>query len=120
MIRPSDPQLEVYVCLEPVDFRKQAASLAALVQVTLEMDPFSSTVFCFTNKRRNAVKLLVWERNGHILWHKRLERDRFHWPRASAGEQSVTLSVQELNWVLDGLDLRRWQPHAPLHYRYAA
>jgi transposase len=120
LIRPSDPTLSVYVCLEPVDFRKQAASLAALVQVTLEHDPFSSAIYCFTNRRRNAVKLLVWERNGHVLWHKRLERDRFHWPRTSAGESTVSLSVQELNWLLDGLDLRRWRPHGALHYQYAA
>jgi transposase len=120
LIRPSDPSLAVFVCLEPVDFRKQAASLAALVQVQLEHDPFSNAIYCFTNRRRNAVKLLVWERNGHVLWHKRLERERFHWPRPGAGEPTVALSVQELNWLLDGLDLRRWQPHAALHYQYAA
>jgi transposase len=55
-----------------------------------------------------------------VLWHKRLERERFHWPRPGAGEPTVQLSVQELNWLLDGLDLRRWQPHAALHYQYAA
>ena len=120
LIRPNDPTLAVHVCLEPVDFRKQAASLAALVQVTLEHDPFSSAICCFTNRRRNAVKLLVWERNGHVLWHKRLERDRFHWPRISAGAPTVQLSVQELNWLLDGLDLRHWQPHGALDYQYAA
>jgi transposase len=120
LIRPNDPTLAVHVCLEPVDFRKQAASLAALVQVTLEHDPFSSAIYCFTNRRRNAVKLLVWERNGHVLWHKRLERDRFHWPRISAGAPTVQLSVQELNWLLDGLDLRHWQPHGALDYQYAA
>jgi transposase len=91
-----------------------------LVQVTLEHDPFSSAIYCFTNRRRNAVKLLVWERNGHVLWHKHLERDRFHWPCTSACAPTVQLSVQELNWLPDGLDLRRWQPHGALDYRYAA
>lgn len=121
MIRPNDPTLPVYLCLEPVDFRKQSAGLAALVQVELELDPFAEAIFAFTNRRRNAARLLVWERNGHILWQKKLERDRFHWPRAKPADgQTVTLSSEALNFLLDGLDLRFWRPHAPLHYRYAA
>ena len=34
--------------------------------------------------RRNKLKLLIWERNGFIVWYKRLERHRFHWPRRSS------------------------------------
>jgi len=120
MIRPSDSGVEVYLCLEPVDFRKQATGLAALVQVGLELDPFAPSLYVFTNRRRSAVKILMWERNGFILWHKRLERQRFHWPRESAGEATVSLNVQELNWVLDGLDLSKWQPHVALSYQYVA
>ena len=120
MIRPSESGAAVYVCTEPVDFRKQAAGLAALVQVQLELDPFAPALFVFTNRRRNAVKILVWERNGFVLWHKRLERHRFHWPRVHAAGDTLSLSVQELNWLLDGLDLSKWHPHAALDYCYAA
>ena len=118
--------MPVYLCLEPVDFRKQAAGLAALVQVHLELDPFAEAIFAFTNRRHTAVKLLVWERNGHVLWHKRLERDRFRWPDVAAGAKAggtaatITLSVEALNFLLDGLDLRFWRPHTALEYRYAA
>jgi len=120
MIRPSGSGVEVYLCLEPVDFRKQATGLAALVQVGLELDPFAPALFVFTNRRRSAVKILTWERNGFILWHKRLERQRFHWPRGVARNATVSFSVQELNWILDGLDLAKWQPHAALSYQYVA
>lgn len=121
MIRPNAPSMPVYLCLKPVDFRMQSAGLAALVQVHLELDPFADAIFAFTNRRHNAVKLLVWERNGHVLWHKRLERDRFQWPRADGADAAtVNLSVEALNFLLDGLDLRFWRPHAPLEYRYAA
>ena len=120
MIRPTNSGVDVYVRLEPVDFRKQATGLAALVQVNLELDPFAPALYVFTNRRRCAVKILAWERNGFILWHKRLERQRFHWPRAMSGDATVSLSVQELNWLLDGLDLAKWQPHVPLSYQYVA
>jgi transposase len=59
--------------------------------------------------------LLLWERNGFILWYKRLERDKFHWPRDL--EQTVlTLSIEQLNWLLDGYDVWRMKPHQSLHF----
>ena len=118
MIRPSAELAEIYVCVEPVDFRKQINGLAALVQDELELNPFSAALFAFTNKRRDRVRILVWERNGFVLWMKRLERQRFHWPRGDAAVMS--LSGQELNWLLDGYDLSRWRPHEHLHYEWVA
>ena len=77
MIRPTDDALEVYLCVEPVDFRKQSAGLATLVQDALELDPFSSKLFVFTNRRRSQCRILVWERTGFVLWSKRLEKAHF-------------------------------------------
>jgi transposase len=118
MIRPSADLAEVFLCVEPVDFRKQINGLAALVQDELALNPFSAKLFVFTNKRRDRVRILVWERNGFVLWMKRLERERFHWPRGDAAVTS--LSGQELNWLLDGYDLSRWRPHERLHYEWVA
>ena len=53
--------------------------LSALVQDELELDLFSEKLFAFTNRRRDRVRILVWERSGFVLWMKRLERERFHW-----------------------------------------
>jgi transposase len=117
VIRPSTEGIEVYLCVAPVDFRKQANGLSMLVESELSLDPLSSAVFAFTNRRRNQVKLLVWERNGFVLWQKRLEKDRFCWPRAD--EVRVALNGQELNWLLDGLDLRFWNPHPTRRYEVA-
>jgi transposase len=118
VIRPSLELGEVYICIEPVDFRKQAAGLAAVVQDELALNPFSEQVFAFTNRRTDRVRLLMWERNGFVLWSKRLERQRFHWPRSEGAV--MTLTGQELNWLLDGFDLSRWQPHHRLDYRWVA
>jgi transposase len=70
----------------------------------------------FTNRRQDKVKILYWERNGFCLWQKRLEEDRFHWPQATA-QGVMSLSGQQLNWLLDGFDLQNWHPHAPLDYQ---
>jgi len=114
MMRPSNELPVVYVCTEPVDFRKQINGLAALVQEELELDPFNQHLFVFTNARRNRCKVLYWERSGFVLWQKRLERERFYWPRAEGG--LMTLTGQELNWLLDGFDLSRWRPHRALTF----
>ena len=114
MIRPALDGISVYLCVEPVDFRKQINGLSMMVESQLSMSPLSSAVFAFTNRRRDRVKLLVWERNGYVLWLKRLEQARFCWPKAET--PVITLTGQELNWLLDGLDLRFSRPHAALHY----
>lgn len=117
MIRPALHDIEVVLCVTPVDFRKQVNGLSMLVESELSLNPLSGTVFAFTNRRRDRVKLLVWENNGFVLWLKRLERERFCWPESV--EAVVRLSGQELNWLLDGLDLRFWRPHQRLHYEVA-
>lgn len=117
-MRPANDVAAVYVCVDPVDFRKQINGLAAIVAEVLALDPFSEQLFVFTNRRRDRVKVLYWERSGFCLWMKRLERERFHWPKAHG--PTVTLSGQELNWLLDGFDLSRWRPHRRLQYDIVA
>jgi len=64
---------------------------------------------------RDKLKILYWERSGFVLWYKRLERERFKWPVHGEGDV-VTLSGRELNWLLDGYDLRYLTPHRRLEY----
>lgn len=105
MIRPTS-EVAVYLCIEPVDMRKQAASLALLVEQSLGRAVFAGGVYAFANRRRDRVKLLTWERNGLVLWSKRLEgKDRYVWPRAQCAASPIELSGRELNALLDGFDV---------------
>jgi transposase len=115
MLRPDGEGIErVYLHRAPVDMRRQIDGLSLLVKEAMGLEPMSAALFCFINRRRNKLKLLLWERNGFIVWYKRLERHRFHWPRQA--EQSVlSLSVEQLNWLLDGYDVWRMKPHEVLH-----
>ena len=114
-MRPSNDLPIVYLCRDAVDFRKGINGLAVLVEETLQRDPFSEHLFVFCNRGRNRIKILYWERNGFCLWQKRLERDRFAWPRDD--EALVTLTGKQLNWLLDGVDLWALRSHKRLAYR---
>jgi len=113
-----NPALAVYLHRDPVDFRKSVNGLAAIVEQTLGLDPFAPACFVFGNRRHDKVKLLFWEKNGFWLCYKRLEEDRFIWPRA--GETVLTLTVEQLHWLLAGIDLAALHPHHARAYRRAS
>lgn len=115
MLRPDRGIARVYLHRAAVDMRKQIDGLAMLAREVIQQDPTSGALFGFINARRNKLKLLVWERNGFIVWYKRLERDKFHWPRR-ADEAVVTLTGEQLNWLLDGYDVWRMKPHEVLRF----
>lgn len=104
------PEQRVYLACGSTDMRKSIDGLAALVQESFELDPFSPCLFVFSNRKRDKLKILFWEHNGFWLYYRRLERGRFEWPEASAGK-TVVISRRELNWLLDGLSLTQHKAH---------
>ena len=114
MIRPV-AAATVYLCVAPTDLRKQAASLALLVEQGLKRDVFASALYVFSNAKRDRIRILYWERNGLVLWSKRLERERFIWPRKVEGD-TLPMSGAQLNQLLDGFDV--WaRGHQDLPFR---
>jgi transposase len=110
--------LAVYLYRDPVDFRKSVNGLSALVEQGWGLDPFAPSCFVFGNRRRDKIKLLVWHNNGFWLLYKRLEQDRFVWPRAE--DAVLTLTVEQLHWLLDGIDLAALRGHHSRAYRRAS
>lgn len=103
-----DSSIKVWLHREPVDFRKSINGLAALVVQSMQLDPLASGIFAFINRRRDRIKLLLWERNGFWLMMKRLEQDRFIWPRQEA---VMTVTVEQLHWLLEGIDIEALRRH---------
>src|SRR3954471_14806429 len=99
----------VRMATQPVDFRKGADGLAALVRETMGADPFSGAVYVFRAKRADRVKLVFWDGTGVVLVAKRLEEGQFRWPKVQDGVMRLTAA--ELSALLEGLDWRR--VHAP-------
>ncbi|WP_240995014.1 IS66 family insertion sequence element accessory protein TnpB [Pseudomonas viridiflava] len=98
---------------------KSIDGLAALVELDIKVAVFDPVLFVFLNKPRNRVKILYWERNGFCLWLKRLESERFK-TSPDDTDEAIVLTVQELNWLLDGFDLWRNRPHQVLTPRFVA
>jgi transposase len=111
-------ELAVFVHRDAVDFRKSINGLAALVEQSLRMDPFAKAAFVFSNRRRDRIKILGWHRNGFWLLTRRLESERFVWPRVS--ETVIELSVEQLHWLLEGFDLEAMRGHRALRFERAA
>jgi transposase len=84
------------------DMRKGFDGLSGLVRDGLSKDPLSGDVFVFFNKRRSQVKLLVWERDGFSIYHKRLEQGTYEIPLST----SVELRGDELLLILQGISLK--------------
>lgn len=99
--------VRIYVAAEPVDLRRGFDGLAATVRSVMPASPMSGHVFVFVNRRKNRMKLLVWDRTGWLIVYKRLERGTFELPtRPEAGRRHVEVDAGELGLMLEGLDLR--------------
>lgn len=112
--------VRIYVAAEAVDLRRGFDGLAAATRSLIRQDPLNGHLFVFLNRRRNRIKLLVWDRTGYLLLYKRLERGTFFLPTEPAGsDRHVEVDAGELGLMLEGLDLRgahrreRWRrlPH---------
>ena len=97
--------LRVMVATKPVDFRKGAEGLAALVRETMGSDPFNGVIYVFRAKRADRVKLVYFDGTGVCLLAKRLEDGKFCWPTIADGV--VRLTAAQLQALLEGLDWRR-------------
>jgi transposase len=86
--------------------RKSFDSLSGIVRHELKKDPLSTDVFIFLNRRRNQVKLLLWEGDGFSLYHKRLEKGTFELPASTDGQTAIYIEADQLLLLLKGISLR--------------
>jgi transposase len=105
-------QARVYLALGATDMRRGINGLSLLVESLAEEAVFSGDLFAFTNRAQTTIKILYWAENGFCLWQKRLERDKFHWPRDEKEVREI--DRDELSWLLEGLDIS--QAHQRLTY----
>jgi transposase len=111
---PEQPRPQVYLALGDTDMRKGINGLSILVADQLALDPFSGSLFVFCNRQRSLIKILYWHGNGFCLWQKRLERERFQWPKSAA--EVMRIEQRALNWLLDGLAIQQQMAHKQLDY----
>lgn len=105
-------RMKIFIRPGATDLRKQINGLATLVQTAMGKDPLSGNLFLFVNREKRLMKALYWDRSGFCLWMKRLERDRFPWPKSE--EAAREIDVEQLRMELAGIDF--WNAHQNLTY----
>lgn len=102
----------IYIACGYTDMRRSIDGLAALVQQSFRLDPFSDSLFLFCGKRRDRIKALYWEGDGFVLLYKRLERGNFQWPRSESEVRDLT--PQQFRWLMEGLSIDQPKAHKPV------
>lgn len=107
--------IEIFLHRDPVDFRKAINGLSIIVEDHMPSSPFAPALFVFCNKSRHQLKVLYWDHTGFALWQKRLEKDKFKWPRKHS-EPTLSLSHEQWQWLLQGVDFKQIKPHKALAF----
>lgn len=97
--------VRVYLCTSPCDMRRSFDGLHALVTNSLQLDALAGHLFVFSNRRRDRIKILYWDRDGFAVWAKRLEEGTYAMPFTGSGEPRREITAQELGALLSGIDL---------------
>jgi transposase len=109
------PTVKIHFAVAPVDMRNGIDGLRGIVAGVLKREPSSGHLFVFVGKRKDLVKILFWDKNGFVVYMKRLERGRFQLAAVDEQRRCVEMEGTQLAMLLDGIDLnarrlQRWQP----------
>jgi transposase len=97
----------IWLAVEAADMRCGFDRLAERARAIIGQDPLSDSLFIFRSRRGDRLKILTWDRDGFVLWYKRLESGVFKLPRVKDGARSVELRASELAMILDGIDMTK-------------
>lgn len=103
------PAVHYYLYTGITDMRKGFDSLCGMVSSQMKLDALSGSIFIFINRKRNQVKLLLWEGDGLSLYHKRLEQGTYELPGTSDQNSSSNITHQQLQFILQGVALQKIQ-----------
>ncbi len=101
------PGVRIWLYTQRTDMRCGFDRLAALAEQVTGQNPLSGHLFVFRNRVGDRLKILFWDRDGYVLWYKRLEQGVFKLPKLPPGDAppSMPLRPSELAMLLDGIDL---------------
>lgn len=98
--------------MTPIDMRRSFDSLAGIVQDAMDKDTFSGHLFVFRNREETKMKILFWDRDGYVIWYKRLEKGTFKLPAAAAGFEVDTTEFMMLLQGVETAALRRQERYS--------
>lgn len=105
--------VKIFVYTGVTDMRRSFDRLAQMVEEHLGQNPESGHLYLFFSRRRDSVKVLLWEGDGFAIWYKRLEIGNFAMPQPNAPPADgsppagVEIRANDLNLILGGVDPAR-------------
>ena len=93
----------IYIVCGHTDMRKSIDGLASIIQQQFQLDLFTNSAFLFCGRRRNRIKVLLWEDDVFLLLYKRLEDGKFNWPRSEQEVRNITR--EQFIWLMQGLSI---------------
>jgi len=102
---PMFPRLRFFLCAQPTDMRKSFDGLSGIVTNAQVGVPDNGDAYIFINRRRDRMKLLIWDRTGFWLLYKRLEKGTFQIPPNPADQAALEISYDILLMLLEGIDV---------------
>jgi transposase len=100
------PSVRIYVHRFDTDMRKSFDGLSAIVRNAFGQQVLSGDYFVFFNRTGDRCKILLWERDGLVVWAKRLENGSFQRPAAKNDELAIEIDATTLAMILGGVDLK--------------
>ena len=105
----------IFIHREPADMRREMNSLCDIVAGAAMGEVTGKNLFVFTGKRRTAIKIFYFDKSGFCLGQKRLEQDRFPWPK-KVPDEVVRITSDQLTWLLDGYDVWKMKPFTQVNF----
>ena len=105
----------VFLHREPVDMRKAINGLSEIVQSERMGELMGPHLFVFCGRKKNSIKVLYFDKSGFALWQKRLEKDKFPWPKRIT-DQVLNISTEQFSWLLDGFDIWKIKSFEKLYF----
>jgi transposase len=93
----------IYIYTQPIDMRKSINGITLILSEEFEQNPQSGDLYLFVNKGRDKVKCLIWDKNGFVLYYKRMEKGRFNDSKHLQGDK-IVVTEKQLRALLMGLD----------------
>ena len=96
---------QIFIKPGKTDMRKAIVSLNEIISYEMKRDIYSKSLFIFCSKNRKTIKIVYWDRNGFCMWQKKLEKEKFIWPKIQSEIDQI--NEEQLSWLLSGLDFTR-------------
>ena len=97
--------VRLFLCQHPVNMRKSFEGLSAIVEQLFPGEIFSGAFFIFLNRRKDHMKVLLWDKDGLVIWFKRLEKGSFAWKWGDM----TSLDRRTFLMLLEGIIPKRMQ-----------